>query len=54
MQSELPQERGECVHCQVAGMGGGLRQAPDFANYLFPADAPRFVYIFAFDQLGNR
>ena len=30
--SELPQERGERVHCQVAGMGGGLRQAPDFAN----------------------
>ena len=30
--SDLPQKRDERVHRQVAGVGGGLRQAPDFAN----------------------
>jgi hypothetical protein len=30
--SELSQERGERVHGQVAGVGGGLRQGSDFAN----------------------
>ena len=34
-------------------MGGGLRQAADFANQLFPAYAPGLVYIFAFDQLRD-
>ena len=34
-------------------MGGGLRQASDFADQLFPAQLPRFVYIFAFDQFGD-
>ena len=51
--SDAPQERGERVHRQVAGMGGGLRQVSDFLDQLFPADLSRFVHILAFDQLGD-
>src|SRR6267143_5178573 len=51
--SELSQERGERVHRQVAGVGGGLRQATDFPNQLFPAYVQGFVYILAFDQLRD-
>jgi len=51
LHSELPQEFSERVHGQVAGVGGRLRQATDFANHLFPAHLPRFFYGLAFDQL---
>lgn len=51
--SEPPQERGERVHRQMAGVGGGLRQATDFANQLFPAHLPRFFDSLAFDQLSD-
>jgi hypothetical protein len=34
-------------------MRGGLRQAPDFANQLFPAHVPGFVYTLAIDQLRD-
>ncbi len=51
--SDVPKERGERVHRQVAGVGGGLRQATDSANQLFPAHLARFVYAFAFSQLRD-
>jgi len=35
-------------------VGGGWRQASDFADQLFPAHLPGFVYIFALDQLRDR
>jgi hypothetical protein len=51
--SNLPQERGERVDCQLAGVVGGWRQASDFANQLFPAHLPGFVQTFALDQFGD-
>ena len=51
--SDAPQERGERVDCQLAGVGGGLRQASDFANQLFPAYLPGFIRTFALDQFGD-
>jgi hypothetical protein len=50
---QFSQERSERVDRQVACVGGGLRQGSDFANQVFPAYVPGFVYTFAFDQLGN-
>ena len=52
--SDVLQERGERVYGQVAGVGGGWRQASDFLNQLLPAQLAGFVYIFAFRQLRDR
>jgi hypothetical protein len=51
--SNLPQERGERVDGQVAGVVGGWRQASDSANQVFPAHLPRFLQTFALDQFGD-
>ena len=51
--SEFPQERGERFEREVAGVGGGWRQASNFADEVFPAHLARFVYVLASDQLGD-
>src|ERR1700692_890789 len=40
MQSDLPQKRGERGYCQVAGVGGGLRQASVLSNQPLPCPRP--------------
>jgi hypothetical protein len=52
--SDIPQQRAERVHRQMAGMSRGLRQTSNFADQLFPADPPRFVHSFPPSQFGDR
>ncbi len=41
--SQVAQERGECVDCQVAGVVGGWRQASDFADQILPTNLAGFA-----------
>ena len=50
---EFLQQRPQRVHCQMAGMHGGLGQAAYFPHYVPPVELPRFFNRPAFDQFSD-